>query len=149
MLILDAIEEAKESRRLVMETYIFVIDYRGDATDHFVALAGKEVLDSGVLMKWMTAWVEETSEVEQEGRDPDRICAIHAPREFDEELKIPPIPHWRDLYAILHGTSQRAEELDSSTLHSRPLFHSLGKEIQDIIDLLIRMRRHHGDAQTA
>jgi hypothetical protein len=65
LLIVNALEETEESDGLVMKLHVPAVHNSGNAPDDFLTVPSEKVLNFGVLVERVFAWVEEFLQVEE------------------------------------------------------------------------------------
>jgi len=93
-LVIDAFEEAEESRSVLMDPGVLIVLMGGDSSHRLVAPKRHEELGARVREVRILARSEEVKLVEDQGRHPVRIIYVNFPRELDEGLELPFVPQF-------------------------------------------------------
>src|SRR5215210_4763556 len=95
-LIIDALEEPKESDSIPMRLVVQPVADGCNTTHDFIAPFGHEVLGFGVLEKWILGTREERLYIPTQRRDPERVPRVEPVRQVDEALEVSPITRRSD-----------------------------------------------------
>src|SRR5262249_40177604 len=104
VLVRDALEEAEEPRRFIVELHILVVHDGGDTSEHFRAAPREEILYFGVPVERVPVGVEQFFEVKEKRRHPQGVSPINVPGEFEKTPQIPPVTDRGDTHARPHAS---------------------------------------------